>query len=131
MINPTHSKRITSLYGWRIHPITKKRQFHKGIDIAPISSQEQQIVSILDGYVLKQGWTKQYGNYVIIQHHNMRSKYQHLASYITKTGQTIKEGEKIGLMGNTGASTGKHLHFEIHIIRNNKYVTTNPKEYLK
>lgn len=108
--------RITSFYGRRLHPIKQVMEGHHGIDIAksgtvPILATASGTVS----RVQKDGTFGTYGNMVTIKHANgWESLYGHLSRYIVKFGQTVKQGQIIGYMGNTGGSTGQHLHFELH-----------------
>ena len=105
--------RLSSGFGKRKDPFEKKERFHKGIDIAcPIGSQ---VVASAAGKVEFAGRKGGYGVTVIINHGNgYRSLYGHLSKVKIKKGATVKRGETIALSGNTGASTGPHLHFEIH-----------------
>lgn len=127
--NPCDSLKITSDYGYRIHPIKKIRQFHKGIDIGKLFGKNY-IYTVESGRVLMQGWNSQRGNYVIIQHDGFATLYQHLASYNTKIDQKVNAGQIIGLMGKTGASTGVHLHFEVFIGRYLQGDNVDPENYL-
>lgn len=120
------SGRLTSRYGWRINPITKKRHFHNGIDIA--NSPGTKIKAAMDGKVLKISYNHIYGKYVIIRHDNgYQTFYGHLIKVTVEKGKTVLQGEKIGEMGNTGQSTGNHLHFSIY--KNGE--TVDPLLYLK
>ena len=106
---------ITSKYGKRVHPITKKESFHSGVDIA--NNEGTNIVASLSGVVVSAGWYNSvYGNVVIINHgNNIQTFYGHLSKVLVKKGQEVKQGEVIAKMGTTGLSTGPHLHFEIRI----------------
>lgn len=119
---------ITSRFGWRIHPITKKEKFHQGVDIGVGVGTE--IHSVLDGKVYNVGYNHKYaGHYVEIKHRaegdppgeyngNM-SRYVHLSEIDVEKGQVVKQGDVIGKSGgeeglpSSGSSTGPHLHFEI------------------
>jgi murein DD-endopeptidase MepM/ murein hydrolase activator NlpD len=120
------STRITSEYGWRIHPIFKTRRFHDGIDIgAPTGST---IVAANNGKVIYAGAYGGYGNTIIIDHGGgISSLYAHLSKILVKNGDQVKKGGKIGLVGSTGWSTGPHLHFGV--MKNGQH--TNPWNYLK
>lgn len=110
-IKPT-SGRYTSMYGYRTHPITGKRSFHSGIDIA--NSSGTAIVASDSGTVTRASYYGAYGNTIVINHGNGYStQYSHLSSYNVSVGDTVTQGQRIGSMGNTGWSTGPHLHFEI------------------
>lgn len=100
-------------------------RFHRGIDIARPSNLN--ILAADNGTVSFAGWDGGYGNKVIINHNNgMSTLYAHLASMDVKVGQTVAQGQKIGVMGSTGNSTGIHLHFEV--LQGGKL--KNPMEYL-
>jgi len=104
--------RITSGFGVRRDPFTEKHKFHKGIDLA--CSIGTKVVSAADGTVVFAGVKKGYGKTIIVEHKNgYRTLYGHLSKLIAKNGQSVKQGEKIALSGNTGRSTGPHLHFEV------------------
>ncbi|MEC3884290.1 peptidoglycan DD-metalloendopeptidase family protein [Halobacillus sp. HZG1] len=88
-------------------------RYHKGIDIAGVS--DKTIKAADYGKVIEAGYRKSFGNKVVIDHGNgYETIYAHLSSIDVKKGQSVKKGEKIGVMGTTGRSTGVHLHFEIH-----------------
>lgn len=117
--------RISSTYGYRTHPITGTKKFHKGLDIA--APQGNSVYAFADGKVIEAGWNGGYGNWILIDHGNgLKSGYGHLSKISVKTGQRVGTGEKIGAVGSTGDSTGPHLHFEI--IKNGS--TVNPLNYL-
>lgn len=109
--------RFTSGFGWRMHPIKKQRLQHRGIDIA--NSPGTPIVAAADGVVSSARSMGGLGNAIFITHSIdgkiFTSVYGHLSSIGVSPGQTVKKGEKIGAMGNTGNSTSSHLHFEIHV----------------
>lgn len=108
------SKTVTSYYGWRIHPIFKTNRFHSGIDIA--ASSGQRIVAIASGTVIISGWQNGYGNTVSINHGGgMTTLAAHASKLMVKTGQKVKAGQTIALVGSTGWSTGPHCHFEVRI----------------
>ena len=115
--------RISSYYGWRTHPISGKRTFHKGIDIA--NNTGTPIKATHKGQVIKAGHIAGYGNTIIIKHKKYKTLYAHCDTLLVKQGK-IEQGETIALMGSTGHSTGPHLHFELHINNN----PTNPMNYL-
>ncbi|GEM_PF-6927609 len=108
--------RLTSFYGRRKHPITGKMAGHHGIDIAKAGTVP--VLATADGTVRwarSDGLGGSYGNVVTIKHAGgWESLYAHLARYTVRAGQTVKQGQIIGYMGNTGGSTGQHLHFELH-----------------
>ena len=118
---------ITSYYGWRRDPFGRsQRQFHSGIDIR--GSTGTPVAAAMAGRVSAVGWDNVYGNYVIINHHSgYRTLYAHLSVIRTRTGANVGQGQRIGDVGNTGQSTGSHLHFTIY--RNG--VTINPISMLR
>ncbi|MEL6717459.1 MAG: TonB family protein, partial [Bacteroidota bacterium] len=102
-------------FGMRIHPIFKKRQLHTGIDyVIPMNTE---IVAVADGKVVAvKNWKKGYGLHVIVEHTNgYATFYAHLEKSLVKVGQSVKQGEVIALSGNTGTSTGPHLHYEVRL----------------
>jgi murein DD-endopeptidase MepM/ murein hydrolase activator NlpD len=105
---------ITSPFGWRIHPIYHTRRFHPGIDIGAPTGQP--IVAALAGVVVSAGPMGTYGNIVVIDHGNgFATAYAHQSRVLVRVGQRVARGERIGLVGSTGASTGPHLHFETRV----------------
>lgn len=118
--------RLTSGFGWRMHPIAKVRKFHNGLDIgAPTGTP---ILAAGDGVVEFAGWNKGYGNLTRIEHGaGLSTRYGHQSKLLVSKGQRVSAGQVIGLVGSTGYSTGPHLHFEV---RQNK-VPQNPYNYLK
>lgn len=120
-----YSKTITCDYGPRIHPITKKKGTHTGIDIrATLGSN---VYAAASGKVITAGWNTAYGNMIIIDHGNgITTLYGHASSLVVKAGDTVNQGDIIMKAGSTGYSTGPHLHFEV---RKNG-TPQNPKNYL-
>ncbi|WP_347300060.1 peptidoglycan DD-metalloendopeptidase family protein [Dolosigranulum savutiense] len=121
---------VTSRYGWRSYPLDpSRRDFHTGVDIS--SGTNSPIVAAKSGTVVasNSGYNWGYGNYVDIDHGDgFMTRYAHLApGWKASVGQKVAAGERIGTQGTTGASTGVHLHFEIH--KNGKH--TNPENYMK
>ena len=111
------SGRYSSSFGWRMHPIYKTPRQHRGADIAtPIGTT---VVAAGDGVVNYAGTMGGYGNVIMISHYNngqtFTTVYAHLSSINVSVGQVVDKGSRIGASGNTGASTGPHLHFEMHI----------------
>lgn len=105
---PTDARYLTSYFGWRWG------SFHSGTDIA--GSVGTPIYAFKDGVVTYSGWASSYGYMIKIDHGNGYSTwYAHCSSLIVNIGDTVKQGQKIGLMGSTGFSTGSHLHFEVRI----------------
>ncbi len=103
---------ITALFGKRINPLNKKEEFHTGLDIA--ANWGMPVFSTAAGTVTASEFNDQDGNLIIIDHGNgYTSRYTHLDSSRVKKGDHVTQGQPIGLLGNTGVSTGPHLHFEI------------------
>lgn len=116
---------ITSGFGYRIYPFTGESKFHEGIDISTRIGTD--VVSTADGIVVEAGYDITYGNNIIIDHgFGFVTRYGHLSKIDVKAGQAIKRGQKIGEVGNTGFSTGPHLHYEIRI----NGVPVNPENYI-
>lgn len=124
-IKPISGGRLSSNYGSRSAPTKGASTNHKGIDWAvPIGTT---VVASNTGTVTKAGWASGYGYAVYIKHADGReTRYAHLSKVLVKAGQTVEQGQRIALSGNTGRSTGPHLHFEIRI--NGSAV--NPLQYL-
>ena len=117
--------RISSPYGYRIHPITGTRKLHSGIDYA--APHGTAIYAAEDGSVLTSGWINGYGYTVTINHGGgYVTLYAHCSKLLVSAGQTVKKGQTIAKVGSTGNSTGNHLHFEVKV--NGKAV--NPAGYL-
>lgn len=115
---------VTSSFGWRIHPILGKPDFHRGVDLA---ARNDPVYSIMDGIVCETGRHRILGNYVRIDHGNIQSLYGHLSHTFVQAGQTILAGQPIGITGSTGRATGEHLHFSIRF--GEKYI--HPLLFLK
>lgn len=109
------SGKVTSKYGYRRDPFTKETSFHKGTDIAV--SEGTRVMAAYSGIVKEIGSSDTgYGNYVILEHEgNLETLYAHCQKILVPKGAVINAGEVIALSGNTGRSTGPHLHFEIRI----------------
>lgn len=118
--------RITSPFGYRVHPILKKKKLHTGIDIGIPSGKS--IVASQHGKVIHSGWYGGYGKVVMIDHGGgIVTLYAHNSSLLVKEGQQVKKGQNIARAGSTGMSTGPHLHFEVR--ENGQYI--DPLKYLK
>jgi murein DD-endopeptidase MepM/ murein hydrolase activator NlpD len=106
--------RITSRYGMRHHPILNVERPHHGIDLA--GSVGDPVRAAWTGVVLDAGYIKGYGNAVVIVHPGEKtSLYGHLSQVDVEAGQTVTRGAKVGEIGNSGLSTGPHLHFEVRL----------------
>jgi len=106
---------VTSFFGTRLHPILGIYKTHTGIDIG--AGYGTAILAAADGVVTTAAYNAGgYGNYIIIDHGNGNmTLYAHMSQMIAGVGQTVKQGQTIGLVGSTGLSTGPHLHFEVYI----------------
>lgn len=118
--------RITSSYGYRIHPIFKVKKLHTGIDIgAPTGAA---VTAAADGTVIFAEWLGGYGKAMMVDHGGgIVTLYAHNSSFVASVGKKVKRGETIAKIGSTGNSTGPHLHFEVR--RNGAYV--DPLGWLK
>nr|WP_243425902.1 M23 family metallopeptidase [Flavonifractor plautii] len=104
--------RLSSQFGYRIHPITGVAHSHTGIDIP--ASGGTPILAAKSGQVVTSAYHYSYGNYVVIDHGNGNSTlYAHMSSRAVSEGQMVTQGQVIGYVGTTGSSTGNHLHFEV------------------
>lgn len=117
---------IGSGFGWRIDPLLGVNAIHEGIDF--IAEPGTRVISAAGGVVVFAEFHPQYGNLVEIDHGNeFSSRYAHLSKMLVKPGQVIKRGQEIGASGNTGRSTGPHLHFEVRY----KGIAQNPARFLQ
>lgn len=105
--------REMSSYGFRIHPISRKRKLHTGIDFAAPTGTK--IFAAADGVINIKKYHKDYGNMIVIAHKNgLETLYAHMSRFAgVSVNQEVKRGELIGYVGSTGRSTGPHLHYEI------------------
>lgn len=102
---------LSSPFGMRTHPITGKPDFHTGADIAaPLKTP---IGAAWPGVVVETGTSQIYGNYVTLDHGGFKTRYCHCDSVSAKVGMKLRQGETIAYVGNTGVSTGPHLHLEL------------------
>ena len=108
------SRYVTSLFGTRLHPIYHTYRTHSGVDIG--ASYGTNVLAADGGTVTTATYNSAYGNYVIINHGNGTSTlYGHMSKLLVNAGQSVSQGQVIGLVGSTGLSTGPHLHFEIYV----------------
>jgi murein DD-endopeptidase MepM/ murein hydrolase activator NlpD len=122
---PEYQPIITSHYGFRKHPNHRRNKFHCGIDLKGRKSTP--VYSSAEGRVNSVGRIKGYGNIIDIKHASkFRTRYAHLKRIHVKEGDLVLRGQKIGEQGNTGNSTGEHLHFEIWL--NDKHI--NPFDFI-
>jgi murein DD-endopeptidase MepM/ murein hydrolase activator NlpD len=115
----------SSNYGYRLDPITGHSEFHTGVDIvAPIGTK---VMVAAGGVVSFSGTMPEYGNVVDVDHDNgLTSRYAHLSKRLVKVGDVVMKGQLIALVGNTGRTTGPHLHFEVR----EKGIPLNPNKFL-
>jgi len=112
-IYPTFG-RISDGWGMRIHPITNELEFHNGIDIANLPGTP--IYAAADGMVVAADYDNGYGKRIVLAHSGgYHTLYAHLYNHQVRVGDQVNKGQIIGLMGNTGLSTGPHLHYEVHV----------------
>jgi murein DD-endopeptidase MepM/ murein hydrolase activator NlpD len=119
---------ITSGYGWRVDPVNPKpgvKLFHRAVDFA--GNIGDPVKAAMGGTVLHIDNNPTFGNFIILKHGELQSMYAHLSAASVKTGDTVKQGQEIGKIGNTGYTTGPHLHFAA--FRNGTAV--NPLDLLK
>ena len=115
--------RLSSLFGYRIHPITGKAHSHTGIDIPAPSGTP--ILAAKSGQVVTSGWHDSYGNYVVVDHGNGNSTlYAHMSARSVSEGQMVSQGQEVGKVGTTGSSNGNHLHYEVR----DNYSRVNPEK---
>lgn len=103
---------VTSPYGYRIDPFTRKRKMHSGMDFRASSDK---VYAMMPGRVLKVGYDKISGNYVTLQHGSITVSYCHLSQVLKNKNELVIVGEVVGVTGNTGRSTGEHLHLTCKI----------------
>jgi len=123
---PVKYRRITDRYGYRIHPILKKRQFHVGIDLsAPFRTP---VYAPADGVVEYAQYKGTYGNFLLLNHpFGFKTAYGHLSKFVAHEGDYVSKGDLIGYVGTTGRSTGPHLHYEVRYL--NKWL--DPEKFLE
>ena len=105
---------LSATFGNRVDPFTAQKDFHPGIDIStPVGTKVQ---APADGIVISTGAQGGYGNAMVIDHgYGIVTRYGHLDSFAVRAGQKVKRGDLIGYVGNTGRSTGPHLHYEVWV----------------
>ena len=104
---PLKSIKVTSPYGYRRDPFTGKLSWHNGLDLR---AKNEPAYAMMDGIVEKIGYDNRSGNYVTLRHGNFYISYCHLSSIIVRKGEYVYPGIIVGVTGNTGRSTGNHLH---------------------
>jgi murein DD-endopeptidase MepM/ murein hydrolase activator NlpD len=113
---PVLNARLSSPYGWRVHPVFGDWRFHYGIDLA--TSEGTPVSAAADGTVIAAGWHGDYGQFVRIRHGlGVETTYGHLSKIATalKPGDHVTSGQVIGAVGETGVATGPHLYYEVAI----------------
>ena len=111
------SVRVTDKFGWRVHPIKKKKVFHKGIDLK--AKMNTAVHTPASGIIEYAGFHKKsgFGNLLIITHnYGFKSYYAHLNKIKVNFGDVVSKGQEIALTGNTGLSNGPHLHYEVRYV---------------
>jgi len=116
---------VTSDFGSRLDPYTADRVMHQGLDIAAPHGKE--VFAPSDGTVVFAGLEGGYGNVIVIDHgYGIKTRYGHLAKILVKSGEKVKRGAKIAAVGNTGRSTGPHLHYEVRV----NGIPQNPRKFI-
>lgn len=106
---------VSMTFGQNRHPFTGQWYIHKGVDLSTYRSGDP-VLATADGQVVTVEYVPDFGNYVIIKHkHGFYTRYAHMQSFRVQRGQYVQQGQVIGYIGNTGVSTGPHLHYEVHI----------------
>jgi murein DD-endopeptidase MepM/ murein hydrolase activator NlpD len=116
-INPVKNPNVhvSMPFGPNVHPLNGNWYIHKGMDFSTWRSGDP-VMATASGQVVTVGFDNSFGNFVIIKHnHGIYTRYAHLSTFRVKRGQLVDQGQIIGNIGNTGISTGPHLHYEVHI----------------
>ena len=121
---PLKKIKVTSPFGMRKDPFTGKRRMHNGIDL---HAQNDEVYAMFPGVVKKVGYDKRSGNYVTLQHGDYTVSYCHLSRVIVKEKTPVLAGDIVGITGNTGRSTGEHLHLSCKI----KGESLNPQKIIE
>ncbi|SDN37471.1 Peptidase family M23 [Paenibacillus sp. yr247] len=122
---PTVTHSITSGFGIRIDPFTSKPTMHTGLDLD--GEMNDPVYVTAAGTVVEASFDNEHGNHIIVDHsRGIQTEYMHLNKMLVKRGESVTKGQKIGLLGSTGRSTGSHLHYEVH----KNGVQINPAPYL-
>ncbi|RPJ81407.1 MAG: M23 family metallopeptidase, partial [Deltaproteobacteria bacterium] len=123
-VSPTNGW-ITSRFGYRRSPFTGLKEFHKGLDIA--SKTGTPVIATGDGVVAFAGPDGLLGNTITIDHgHGIVTRYAHLHQFTKKQGDTVRRGDIVAQVGNTGRSTGPHLHYDVKM----HGISVNPETYI-
>ncbi|HZK20533.1 MAG TPA: M23 family metallopeptidase [Treponemataceae bacterium] len=106
---------VSMTFGQNVHPITGRWYIHKGIDLSTWRSGDS-VLATANGQIVTVTYDPSFGNYIIIKHaYGYYTRYAHLKATYVKKGQFVSQGDSIGAIGNSGISTGPHLHYEVHI----------------
>lgn len=124
-IRPLNGGWVTSRFAYRKSPFTGRREFHHGLDVA--AREGTPLVATADGKIIYSGRKGALGNCIIIDHgHGMITRYGHLEKCLKKRGDTVEREDIVGTVGNTGMSTGPHVHYEVRI----NGIPVNPEKYI-
>jgi murein DD-endopeptidase MepM/ murein hydrolase activator NlpD len=116
---------VTSDFGARLDPFTAERVMHRGMDIA--TPHGHPVVAPSDGTVVFAGTESGYGKVLVVDHgYGVKTRYGHLAEFFVKTGDRVRRGARIAAVGNTGRSTGPHLHYEVRV----NGLPENPRKFI-
>jgi murein DD-endopeptidase MepM/ murein hydrolase activator NlpD len=111
---PVRVARVSSQFGSRTHPMHGRTSWHSGVDLAVPSGTP--VTSTEGGRVRSAGWSGNYGLLVVVEHGNgVQTRYAHLSSLAVSAGDEIEAGQRLGLSGSTGRSTGPHVHYEVRV----------------
>lgn len=109
---PLNTTAINSLFGMRRDPVNGRQRFHSGIDLSGVYGQL--VYAAADGVVTMADWRGGHGRAIVVRHPGgFETHYSHLAEHVVRRGMPVKRGQSIGYLGNSGRSTGPHLHFEV------------------
>lgn len=111
---------VNSPYGWRCDPFTGKQKLHNGIDF---QARNNEVYAMMEGEVTKVGYDSRSGCYITIRHGNYTVSYCHLSKALVRKNTIVKPGEVVAITGNTGRSTGEHLHLSVRY--KGKYINPN------
>ena len=125
MCMPIASQRVTSVFGYRLSPITGRYAMHSGLDLG--ADMGEPIYAALSGRVVKSKYNVDYGNFITLDHGDgLVTLYAHCSELLVEVGDEVKKGQVIARAGSTGWSTGPHLHFEVRV----QGVRIDPTYYL-
>jgi len=115
-----------SAFGAQVHPRFGTRTFRNGVDIEAVEGRE--VAAVFAGHVVYTGWFKGYGNLIILDHDNeYYTLYAHVADIVVKEGDDVKQGQRIGTVGDTGSLEGPRLYFEVR----HQGKPQNPEQWLR